>query len=450
MTEQATARDQWASRIGFIMACAGSAIGLGNIWRFPYLCGMNGGALFVLTYVAVVVFLGIPLMVAEFAMGRSSQRSPVEAYRILSGGGRFWLGVGALGVLASFIMLSYYSVVAGWTMHYIVLSLRGFGAAGSPEAVGGIFEGVLQSSKINLFWHTMFIAVTMFIVLGGVKGGLEKANKIMMPALFIMMFVLLARAFFLPGWVPGLKFMFWPDPSKFTPLTALSAMGQAFFSLSLGMGAMLTYGSYLPKDTDIVKSSCLVSIMDTSIALMAACVIFPILFTFGMEPQAGPGLVFKSMPIVFSQMPGGMLFAVIFFSLLLFAALTSSISMLEVVTAYLMDTWGWSRAKATWIPGLVIFLCGVPSALSGGVLSGWHVLGQRNFFDSMDYLVSNWMLTLGGLFMCIFVGFRMSPETVRREFGENTPFTRLFVPWLYVIRYLCPVMVAAILIYNIK
>lgn len=440
-------RGQWASRLGFLLASAGSAIGLGNIWKFPYMAGMNGGGVFVAIYLACVFFIGVPIMVGEFAIGRSTQRSPVEAFRVLAGRSSAWQLVGWSGVLAGFLLLSFYSVVAGWTMHYIVLSFESFGGSSDPASIAVLFDKLYASPSLNFFWHQVFMFLTVGIVLGGIKGGIEKASMIMMPALFLIMLVLVARAAFMPGFSEAVEFTFVPDFSKLKPSSALEALGQSFFSLSVGMGTMLTYGSYLSRDTDIVKSSLWVGLMDTGVALLASLIMFPILFSFGMDPQAGPGLVFKSMPIVFAQMPGGMAFSVIFFVLLLFAALTSAISLLEVVAAFFVDTWGWDRERAALFPGLGVFLFGVPSALAGW--DGGALLGGRNVFDSMDFIVSNVLLPLGGLFMALYVGWRMDPKVVKAEFQSHSAFKAVFVPWLWCVRVIAPVGVAVVFLSKI-
>jgi len=293
-------------------------------------------------------------------------------------------------------------VVAGWTLQYVVMALKGFGGATDPDTVAGFFGKLYGSSSLNLFWHMVFMSMTIGIVIGGVKGGIEKASKILMPVLFVMLGVLFLRSISMPGFGKALTFVFSPDASKLTPGAVIEAMGQAFFSLSLGMGAMLTYGSYLTKETDLPKSAAIVAVMDTGVALMASLIMFPIIFSFGMSPQSGPGLVFKSLPIVFVQMPGGMFFAVVFFMLLSFAALTSAISLMEVVASFFIDTLKWDRIRATLIPGLLIFVFGVPSALSGADTSGLDLLPGKNVFDSMDYIASNWLLPLGGLCIAVF------------------------------------------------
>ena len=449
MIENIKTRGHWATRMGFMLACAGSAIGLGNIWKFPYIAGMNGGGLFVIIYLVSIFAIGIPIMICEFAVGRSTQRSPVEAFRKLSSKSSFWQIVGWMGILAGFVILSYYSVVAGWAMHYVFLSIRNFNGATNPEIISGFFGALYSNGWVNLFWHAIFMSITISVILGGVKKGIERSARWLMPILFIMMLLLLIRSSFMSGFGQAVSFVFSPDASKLTPEGVLEALGHAFFTLSLGMGAMLTYGSYLTHKADVVKSSIIIALMDTAVALIACLMIFPVLFTYGMAPEAGPGLVFKSMPIVFSQMPGGTIFAVIFFTLLTLAAITSAISLMEVVTSFFIDTLQWKRKTATLIPGLLIFLFGIPSALSGGVLSKFTMLGGKNFFDAMDYLSSNWFLPLGGLCIALFVGYRMDLNIVKKEFKENSVFAKWFTPWFYCVRYLAPLAVAIVFLYKI-
>ena len=441
-------RGQWATRMGFMLACAGSAVGLGNIWKFPYIAGMNGGGLFVLIYIASIFAIGIPIMICEFSIGRSTQSSPVEAFRKLTSKNNYWQLVGWMGVFTGFVILSYYSVVAGWAMHYVLISVRNFYGATDPEVISGFFGALYSNGWVNLFWHAVFMLMTLGVILAGVKKGIERAARWLMPILFGIMVLLLIRSMFMSGFSQALSFVFSPDASKLTSAGVLEALGHAFFTLSLGMGAMLTYGSYVSRETDIVKSSVIISFMDTMVALIACLILFPVLFTYGMSPEAGPGLVFKSMPIVFSQLPGGALFAVVFFLLLVLAALTSAISLMEVVTSFFIDTFGWKRKTATIIPGLMIFTFGVPSALSGGILSSITFFG-RNFFDTMDYLSSNWFLPLGGLFIALFVGFRMDIKIVKLEFKDNSAFVKWFTPWFYCVRYLCPVAVILVFLYKV-
>ena len=360
----ANGRGQWGSRLGFILAAAGSAVGLGNIWSFPYRTGENGGGLFVIVYLLCVALIGLPVMMAEIFIGRTAQTSPVGAYRALSSPRSPWLGLGWLSVVAAFIILSFYSVIAGWCLHYTWLSVTTTFSDQTPDELGAAFESLVVNGGLSSFWHAIFMVLTIGIVVAGVHKGIEACSKVLMPALFICMLVLLVYAVVKGNFGEGLKFVFAPDFEKFEWSSVLAAMGQAFFSLSLGMGALLTYGSYLKQDDDLVSTSMTVCALDTSVALLAAIILFPILFAAGQSPAQGPGLVFATLPIAFSEMPGGVIFAPIFFLLLTFAALTSSISLLEVATAYFIDERGWSRSKAAIATGGAILVLGIPSAIS--------------------------------------------------------------------------------------
>lgn len=444
-------RGRWSSRLGFIMASAGSAIGLGNIWKFPYITGMHGGGAFVLFFLFCIVTVGIPLMVAEMIIGRHTRKDPVGAFRRMKGGG--WTLVGWLGVAAGFVILSYYCVVAGWAVDYLWLALRGTFSQQHAMQVPQLFSELLASDWSQLFWQALFMGMTVLIVIGGVKSGLERANKIMMPILFLILVVLAGYGLASPGGGKALAFLFTPDWSKLDPPAMLEALGHAFFSLSLGMGAMLTYGSYADDATSIPKVAVTVSLMDTLVALLSGLAIFPIVFTYGMAPAAGPGLVFKTLPILFSQMPGGTLIAILFFLLLVFAALTSSISLLEVVVAYYCDEQKWDRSKATLLMGAVIFVIGVPSALSSHLLKDWHVIGGRNFLDSIDLVATNYLLPLGGLLIAIFAGWVLTASVAKGELAQGAGaggWNRTLYPvWRFLIRYVAPVFVALVFLNKI-
>lgn len=436
------ARGHWSSRFGFIMAAAGSAVGLGNIWKFPYITGMHGGGAFVLFYLLCIAVVGIPIMLAEMTIGRQTHKDPVGAFRKLRGGA--WTMVGWLGVTAGFVILSYYAVVAGWAVDYLWLALKGTFSGQHVREVPELFNSLLASDFSQLFWQALFMGLTVWIVLGGVSHGLERANRIMMPVLLLILIVLAVRGIFSPGGSQALAFLFTPDWHKLNGAAMLEAMGHAFFSLSLGMGAMLTYGSYADDRTNLPNVALTVSIMDTCVALLAGIAIFPIVFTYGMEPSAGPGLVFKTLPILFSQMPGGSIIAILFFLLLVFAALTSSISLLEVVVAYYCDEKKWSRRKATLIMGLLIFLLGVPSALSNHLLADFHFIGERNFLDSIDFLATNYLLPIGGLAIALFTGWVMTTRLARDEIEKGSVRFHLFPFWRFLIRYVSPILVAIV------
>lgn len=448
MNAPSSKRSHWGSRIGFILAAAGSAVGLGNIWKFPYVTGENGGGIFVLVYLGCVVLVGLPVMIAEILIGRSTQISPVGAFRSLAGPRSPWIGMGWLSVLSAFVLLSFYSVVAGWSLHYTWLSISGQLAGLGPDNVASVFGSLHASAGANLFWHLVFMGLTVAVVYGGVSKGVERWSRILMPALLIMMLVLLVKSLTLDGFGKAFSFLFGFHQDKFTAGGALEALGHAFFSLSLGMGAMLTYGSYLRRRDDVVGVSVTISALDTCIALAASLMLFPIIFSYGMEPAAGPGLVFISVPIALSQMPGTTFLATVFFALLVFAAVTSAISMLEVATSYLIDQRGWRRRRAAVAAGLIIALLGLPSALSGGTRlfgPGMEAMLGRNWFDSLDYLVSNWMLPLGGLGMALFTAWRMDRRLRQEEFLSGSRLRGFYQGWLFLLKY--PVPVAILLVF---
>ncbi|NQU67008.1 MAG: sodium-dependent transporter [Candidatus Marinimicrobia bacterium] len=447
-------RENWGSKYGFILAAAGSAVGLGNIWKFPYITGENGGGVFVLIYLICIALVGIPIMMAEIVIGRSTQKSPVGAFSALAGKDSPWKIIGWMGIFVGFIILSYYSVVAGWALNYTFMSLTNFFSGKSPDEIGSVFGMLYTSSGINIFWHAIFMMMTVGVVLGGIKGGIERWNRILMPALILIFIILAIISVFLPGWKDAVNFVFFPHFDKLKASGVLEALGHAFFTLSLGMGAMLTYGSYLQKDADIVKSSIWISVLDTGVALLACMVMFPIIFTYGFSPEAGPGLVFKTLPIIFAQIgSGGMFISFIFFLLLVFAALSSAVSLLEVVTSYFIDEKSWSRAKATLVTGGIIFLFGIPSALSGsGVLfPQWEAMYGKNFFDTFDYLASNWMLPLGGLFISIYAGWIMDPKLREAEYLSGSTFTSTwyYKVWLVFLKFVAPISVILIILQRV-
>lgn len=433
-------RGCWSSRLGFIMASAGSAVGLGNIWKFPYITGMHGGGAFVLFFIFCILLVGIPIMIAEMVIGRHTHKDPVGAFRKLRGGP--WILVGWLGVTAGFVILSYYCVVAGWAVDYLWLAIKGTFSGKHVQEVPELFTSLLASDRSQLFWQALFMGATVLIVLGGVSHGLERANKLMMPVLFLILIALALHGLFSPGGPQALDFLFTPDWRKLDAAAMLEAMGHAFFSLSLGMGAMLTYGSYADEGTNIPNVAITVSIMDTCVALLAGIAIFPIVFTYGMAPAAGPGLVFKTLPVIFSQMPGGTFIAILFFLLLVFAALTSSISLLEVVVAYYCDEKKWNRRTATLTMGFLIFLLGVPSALSNHLLADVHFIGGRNFLDSLDLLATNYILPLGGLFIALFTGWVMTTRLARAEIEKGSVNFHFYPVWHFLIKYVSPILLA--------
>ena len=428
-------RSQWASSLGFLLATAGAAIGLGNLWKFPYLMGRNGGFTFLIIYLIFVVVLGIPVMITEMAVGRSTQKSAVAAYHKL--GGKKAAVIGVLGVLAAFLILSYYSVIGGWIIKYIVSYATTLSAPAD-------FAAYTAQTWEPILWHLVFMAMTIVICYVGTKG-IEKVSKVMMPGLFILLLVLIVRSVTLPGAEKGLAFIFQPSGEGLTFSAINAALGQVFYSLSLAMGITLTYGSYLQKKENIPGNCAKIAGMDTMAAVMAGVAIFPAVFSFGLEPTQGPVLIFDTLPQVFANIPAGSAFAILFFVLMLFAAVTSSIALLECVSSFAMDNFHWSRRKATVILGVLIALLGIPSSLSFGVLSDLSILGY-NFFDFICMITDNILLPLGGLLMCIFVGWVWGPKMLVEEIESEGVKFRLKKAWIWCIRLVTPVLIAVVMI----
>jgi len=442
-------RALWASRLGFILAAAGSAVGLGNVWKFPYIAGNNGGGAFVLVYLVCICLVGLPIMMAEFMLGRHTRRDAVGAFIHLEGRRSPWLAAGWVGVGAAFLILSYYSVVAGWTLDYVFRALAGSFSGQAPEAIEGMFGTLVGDGPRQLLWHFVFVLLCLGIVIGGVQKGIERWSKILMPILFALLALLFVNGLLSKGAWQGITFMFQPDFHRLTAGSVLEAMGHAFFTLSLGMAAMITYGSYLDKGEDLLAASLRVVLLDTVIALMAGLAIFSVVFSVGMEPAAGPGLVFKTIPVVFSQIPGGYFLAIVFFLLLAFAALTSAISLLEAQVAYLIDERGWGRKRATAFLAGLAFVVGIPTALSYNSLAEWKVIGDRVFFDSADLLASNYLLPISGLLISIYVGWFWSGSEEKKELIAGGAGW-VYPAWHFLIRFVSPVAVAVVLFFKVK
>lgn len=433
-------RESWGSRIGFIMAAAGSAVGLGNIWRFPYLTGENGGGAFIIIYLGFVFFIGLSVMLAEFAVGRKAGLAAVGAYKSHS---PRWTFAGVLGVISAFFIMGFYPVVGGWASAYVVKSVTGL--LNDAGAIGDAFGAFISSPVEPLVWMLIYMALNVIIVAKGIAGGIEKASKVLMPTLYVLFIFIAIRSVTLPGAGAGLEFLFKPDFSKVTGSTFLAALGQAFFSLSLGMGCMITYGSYLKKNENLPGNAMIVTAMDTSVAILAGVAMFPAIFSFGMEPAAGPGLVFVVIPSIFSAMGGiGTFLSVIFFVALVVAALTSSVSLLEVVVAYLMDQRGMERKPAVYGTSVVMTVLCVLSSLSMGTLSGVSILGV-GFFDFFDILTDKIFLAIGGLLIAVFAGWFLDKEELRQEItnGGTLKFG-LFELWYNLVKYVIPVAIAIV------
>ena len=424
-------RNQWATGIGFILATAGSAIGLGNLWKFPYLMGKNGGFWFLIVYLVFILFLGLPVMLTEMSLGRHTQKSPVSAYRSI---GKKATIVGSLGVLAAFIILSYYSVIGGWILKYIESYVVTF------QAVD--FGAYIASPVEPIIWHFVFMVLACLLCYKGAKS-IEKASKFMMPLLFIFIIIIVVRSVTLPGAWKGLEFMFVPSAGSFSFGSITAALGQVFYSLSLAMGITVTYGSYLNRKSNIPKDCSIVVGLDTGAAVLAGIAIFPAVFAFGLEPAQGPSLIFGTLPKVFESMAGGQVFAIIFFILMLFAAVTSGIALLECVVSFAIDDLHWSRKKAILVIGALIFILGIPSALSFGALGDITILNY-SIFDFFGMITDNLLLPIGGLLMCIYIGWFWKPGKLIAEMEAEGVKFKLKKAWLWCIRTVTPALILVV------
>lgn len=443
-------RANFGSKLGVILASAGSAVGLGNIWRFPYEAGNHGGAAFILIYIGCVLFFGIPIMVAEFSIGRHSRSNTARAYQALAPGTQ-WKWVGRMGVLAGFLILGYYSVVAGWTLDYIVQAATNSFAGQSSDGFIANFNSFVQNPWRPVFWTLVFMLMTHFIVVKGVEKGIEKSSKIMMPMLFILLLVLAVCSISLPGAGNGLRFLLQPDFSKVNANVLLGAMGQAFFSLSLGMGCLCTYASYFRKDVNLPKTALNVGVIDTLVAVLSGFIIFPAAFSVGIQPDAGPSLLFITLPNVFQQAFGNLpwlavILSIMFYVLLALAALTSTISLHEVVTAYLHEEFSMTRRKAAVWVTIGCSILGILSSLSLGIGQELTLFGMT-LFDFFDYLTAKIMLPLGGFFIALFTGWFMDRRIVWKEVSNNgTLKVWIYRSWLFLLKYVAPIGIAFIFI----
>ncbi len=448
-TKRQSIHGQWSSRWAFIMAATGSAVGLGNIWRFPYLTGEYGGGAFVLMYIGCVLLVGIPIMMSEVLLGRRGRQSPINTMASLAeeeGLTSGWRYLGWMGVVAGFLILSFYSVVAGWTLEYIFQAGSGSFLTATDEEIGEIFDNLLRNPGQLMAMHTLFMALTVIVVAMGVQSGLERAVKFLMPALFILLLLMVGYAMSTDGFEEGVYYLFYPDWSKLSGEGFLAALGQAFFSLSLGMGAIMVYGSYLPDDASIANTSVTIALADTLVAIMAGLAIFPLVFAYGLETGSGPGLIFVTLPIAFGQMPYGQIFGTGFFILLLFAAWTSSISLLEPAVAWLVENRGIARARSAAIAGLIAWVLGIGSVLSFNLWQDYRLF-DKTYFEIMEYVTSNIMLPLGGLLIAVFTAWLMSRKAVIEELGLGEGL--IFRTWLFVVRYVAPLGVVIIFLHAI-
>lgn len=427
------------SSAGFILAAIGSSVGLGNMWKFPYITGEHGGAAFFLLFIICLIVIGLPVLLAELAIGRAGRGSAATSF-VKAGGPKVFGQLGLLQVIAPFLILTFYVIVAGWTLHYAVMSFSG--NLYSNTDFGGQFTAFTEG-YMPIIWQIVAIAITGWVVAKGISGGIEKFNKVLIPGLIILLIVLMIRAVTLPGAGAGVSFFLNPDFSKLSPEAALVALGHAFFSLSLGMGILLTYGAYVDKRQSLGPATLAIGAGDLIYAFIAGLIIFPTTASFGIEPNAGPSLVFIALPAAFSAMPLGAFFGGLFFVLLAIAALTSAVSLLEVPTSYVMDRWHWGRNKAVVVISALVLLVGLPSALSFGIVPGLTDIGGKNFFDWLDFITSNILLPVGGLITTIFAGYfwKKAADAAGLKAGW-------FRVWLFMLRYIAPVLVFLVLLHT--
>ena len=442
-------RAHWSSRLTFILAATGSAVGLGNIWKFPYMAGENGGGAFVLLYLACIALVGIPIFIAELYIGQKSQSNIVTAFERTHRKHSPWRWVGVVGLLSSFLILSFYSVVGGWVLDYEYHSLLGHFQQMNDEQIRAHMGGLFSDPLRLLFWHFVFLSLVVGIVLGGIKSGLERWNNILMPGLAAILAGLFVYSLFQPGFSESLAFLFSPDFSKLSGDGVLEAIGHAFFTLSLGMGTIMTYGSYLRKDESLVKTAFMVGAMDTVIALVAGVVIFTAVFTYQAEVGAGPALMFQTLPVLFSKMPGGYFIGIAFFLLVTFAALTSGVSLLEPVITFATEKLKMTRRKVTLISGAAVYVLGILAALSFNVFSDVKV-GGLNFFDLFDSLTSKYFLPLGGLFISLFFGWVLGPKAIDNILGEGRSRSFFGRALLWISRIVAPLAVAVMFVYKLQ
>lgn len=437
-------RGRFSSSLGFILAATGSAVGLGNLWKFPYIAGQSGGAVFLIAYLIFIFGLGAPIMLGEMAIGRKTRLNPIGAYHKLD---KRFTFIGIIGVVCAFVILSYYSVIGGWVLKYIFTYISGQQIQDSTA----FFETFIQAPTEPILWHILFMTITCLIVIGGISNGIERTSKIMLPALFVFIIVIVLRSVTLPNAMEGIRYFVVPnfsDIDSFSKLSniLLSAMGQVFFSLSLGMGAIITYGSYLKKDANLQSSAIIIPALDSMVALLAGFAILPAVFSFGFEPTAGPGLLFETLPMVFENMPFGIVFAILFFVLVFFAAITSSVSLLEVVTSFCIDNLHMKRKTASILVALAMTLIGTFAALSFGVLSDVQLFGY-NFFNLLSFLSDKILMPIGGLFMCIFVGHVWGIDNASEEItNQGTKAFRWKGIFSVVLKYIAPAIIAIIFI----
>jgi NSS family neurotransmitter:Na+ symporter len=446
----------WSSGLTFILAAVGAAVGLGNIWKFPYVAGVSGGGAFVLVYIVCVIFVAIPILIAELLIGRCGSGSPpVAMKKVAEDAGRSgrWSIVGFMGMIVGYLIATYYSVIAGWTLIYIFKAANGFGGATALD-VAQQFEDVKASPGTMAIWHTVFISLALLIVSRGLRDGIERVVKALMPALFTMLLIMIGYAAIAGDFGAGVEFLFRVDFSKISGAVVLAAIGQAFFSISVAMGLMMVYGSYVPREVSLTRSAVIIAGADTLIALLAGLMIFPIVFANGLDPAEGPGLIFKTLPTAFVDMPGGAIFGALFFLLLAFAAITSIIAIIEPIVAYAEDRWHMRRTVACVVFGFLGWLIGIGSVLSFNIWKDVTLLGMfdvfagKTIFDLIDYFTANIMMPLGAILIALFVGWRMKPEVFEKELHFSRPW--LLRTWIWMLRVVAPLAILGILISGLR
>lgn len=448
-----TKHENWTSRFTFLMAAVGAAVGLGNIWKFPYVTGQNGGSAFVLVYLVAVVFVALPILIAEVALGRWGRQSPPNAMANVAqsqGRSRAWSFIGWSGMLAAYLIATYYSVISGWSMAYIFKNGGGHFAGQDATAVAAEFEALLASPLTMTMWHGAFMLVVTLIMARGLQQGIEKTVKILMPTLFVLLLAMVGYGIVKGDMAAAMHFMFDFDMSAIDGPVILVAVGQAFFSIGVAMGLMMAYGAYLPQEISITRSAVIIAVMDTGVAIIAGLAIFPVVFAHGLDPAEGPGLIFVSLPIAFGSVTGGLLFGTMFFILLFFAALTSVIGTIEPVIAYCQERFSMNRTLAAILACLSIFLLGIGTVFSFNLWKAWRPLSgieryaEFGYFEILDYLTANVMMPLTGLLLALFVGWMIKPEAIEDQLQIENP--ALFRAWFWLLRWVVPVSIALILI----
>lgn len=441
-------RGSFSSKIGVILATVGTAVGLGNVWRFPYIVGENGGGAFLVIYILSLLLLGIPGVIAEFIVGRHSHANAVDSFKKLAPKTK-WHWIGYSGVLAGFLIMGYYAVVVGWTLEYLTQAILGNLSGMTVEQYGQVFDQFAGHPYWPLVWMVIVMLISTFVVARGVSGGIEKISNVLMPVFFLIILVMVANSFFLPAAGQGMKYLFLPNFSELEPVAILIAIGQTFFSLSLGMGCLITYSSYFKKDVSLAKTATQVVSIDAMVAILSAMIIFPAVFSFGMQPTEGPSLVFKVLPNVFQQMPLGTLWSILFYALLFIAAITSLISLLEVVTAYIYENTSLTRRKAAFIVTGMVSVLGVFASMSFGLLQDVTLFG-KTFFDLLDFVTASILLPVGGFFISIFVGWFLDKRIIATELRIKHPKAHLFIKgYIYMLRFFVPACIFAVFLYSL-